>query len=263
MTPTASEPQALADLERLRQTWRPKPGLLGWLSAINHQEIGRRYILTAFVFLLIGGAEALLMRVQLAGPENTFLSAGRYNQIFTLHGTTMMFLFAVPVMEGMGIYLVPLMIGTRNVAFPRLNAFGYWIYLAGGLFLYGCALFNMIPDAGWFAYPPLSGPQFSPGKGIDVWAQMITFTEIAALITAIAIITTLPRPPRIWPTRTRASVTSRCEMPPVSISPPARMKSGIARSGKLEAPEKRFSGTTLSEVAPVQSTARMVAIDSA
>jgi heme/copper-type cytochrome/quinol oxidase subunit 1 len=93
------------------------------------------------------------MRLQLAKPENTFLTAGQYNQIFTLHGTTMMFLFAVPVMEGMGIYLVPLMVGTRNVAFPRLNAFGYWIYLAGGLFLCGSNLFNMIPDAGWFAYP--------------------------------------------------------------------------------------------------------------
>src|SRR3954466_2154874 len=191
MTPTASEPQALADLERLRQTWRTKPGLLGWLSAVNHQQIGRRYILTAFTFLLIGGIEALLMRLQLARPENTFLSAGRYNQVFTLHGTTMMFLFAVPMMEGMGVYLVPLMIGTRNVAFPRLNAFGYWIYLAGGLFLYGCAFFNMIPDAGWFAYPPLSGPQFSPGKGVDVWAQMITFTEVSALCVAVELIVTI------------------------------------------------------------------------
>jgi cytochrome c oxidase subunit I len=191
MTPAAPEPHAYADLDVLRQTWRSKPGLFGWLSSINHQEIGRRYILTAFVFLLIGGVEALLMRLQLAKPENTFLAAGRYNQIFTLHGTTMMFLFAVPVMEGMGIYLVPLMVGTRNVAFPRLNAFGYWMYLAGGLFLYGCAFFNMIPDAGWFAYPPLSGPQFSPGKGVDVWAQMITFTEISALCVAVELVVTI------------------------------------------------------------------------
>jgi len=191
MTPTASEQHAYADVDALRQTWSSKPGLLGWLSSVNHQEIGRRYILTAFIFLLIGGIEALLMRLQLAKPENTFLSAGNYNQIFTLHGTTMMFLFAVPVMEGMGIYLVPLMVGTRNVAFPRLNAFGYWMYLAGGLFLYGCAFFNMIPDAGWFAYPPLSGPQFSPGKGVDVWAQMITFTEVSALCVAVELIVTI------------------------------------------------------------------------
>jgi cytochrome c oxidase subunit I len=191
VTPAASELHAYADLEVLRQTWSSKRGLFGWLSSINHQEIGRRYILTAFVFLLLGGIEALMMRLQLAKPENTFLAASRYNQIFTLHGTTMMFLFAVPVMEGMGIYLVPLMVGTRNVAFPRLNAFGYWMYLAGGLFLYGCAFFNMIPDAGWFAYAPLSGPQFSPGKGVDVWAQMITFTEVSALCVAVELVVTI------------------------------------------------------------------------
>ena len=191
MTPAAAEQHSHADVDVLRQTWSSKPGLIGWLSAVNHQEIGRRYILTAFIFLLIGGIEALLMRLQLAKPENTFLSAERYNQIFTLHGTTMMFLFAVPVMEGMGIYLVPLMVGTRNVAFPRLNAFGYWMYLAGGLFLYGCAFFNMIPDAGWFSYPPLSGPQFSPGKGVDVWAQMITFTEVSALCVAVELVVTI------------------------------------------------------------------------
>jgi len=191
MTPVISEQRTYPDLDVLRQTWKSKPGLIGWLSSINHQEIGRRYILTAFTFLLLGGIEALLMRLQLAKPENTFLTAGRYNQIFTLHGTTMMFLFAVPMMEGMGVYLVPLMVGTRNVAFPRLNAFGYWIYLAGGLFLYGCAFFNMIPDAGWFAYPPLSGPQFSPGKGVDAWAQMITFTEISALCVAVELIVTI------------------------------------------------------------------------
>src|SRR6266513_1848654 len=129
MTPAASEQHSHADLDVLRQTWSSKPGLFGWLSSINHQEIGRRYILTAFIFLLIGGVEALLMRLQLAKPENTFLTAGRYNQIFTLHGTTMMFLFAVPVMEGMGIYLVPLMVGRRYVAFPLLYAFGYYMYV--------------------------------------------------------------------------------------------------------------------------------------
>src|SRR5205807_6900432 len=131
---------------------------------------------------LAGGVEAFLMRVQLAFPENTFLGPDKYNQIFTVHGSNMMFLFAVPVMEGMGVWLVPLMLGTRNVAFPRLNAFGYWMYVIGGLFLYGAAISNTIPDAGWFSYTPLSGPQFSFGKGIDVWAQMITFTEISAMI---------------------------------------------------------------------------------
>src|SRR6202020_1673410 len=156
-----------------------------WLSYTTHQAIGMRYIVTAFIMLLVGGIEALLMRIQLARPNNAFLSPDRYDQIFTTHGTTMMFLFAVPMMEGMAIYLVPLMIGTRNVAFPRLNAFGYWMYLAGGLVLYGAAFFNALPNAGWFAYPPLSGPQYSPGKGVDVWAQMITFTEISAMCVAV------------------------------------------------------------------------------
>src|SRR3954464_4840244 len=164
MIPVEREQRTYANLDVLRRTWSTKPGLLGWFSSINHQEIGRRYILTAFTFLLIGGIEALLMRLQLAKPENTFLTAGRYNQIFTLHGTTMMFLFAVPMMEGMGVYLVPLMLGTRNVAFPRLNAFGYWMYVFGGLFLYVGLFTNTGPDVGWFASPPLSGPQFSPGK---------------------------------------------------------------------------------------------------
>jgi cytochrome c oxidase subunit I len=175
----------------LSRTWGSRGGLAGWFSVTTHQQIGKRYITTAFIFLLIGGIEALLMRLQLAKPDNTLLSAERYNQIFTLHGTTMMFLFAVPVMEGMGVYLVPLMLGTRNVAFPRLNAFGYWMYLMGGLFLYAGTFSNSIPDAGWFSYPPLSGPQFSPGKGLDVWGQMITYTEISAMCVAVELIVTI------------------------------------------------------------------------
>jgi cytochrome c oxidase subunit I len=179
--------------EQLESAWRNKPGIAEWFSVTTHQAIGKRYIVTAFIFLLLGGIEALFMRLQLAAPENTLLGPVRYNQMFTMHGTTMMFLFAVPVMEGMGVYLVPLMLGTRNVAFPRLNAFGYWIYLAGGLLLYGAALTNTLPDAGWFAYPPLSGPNFSPGKGVDVWAQMITFTEISAMCVAVELIVTILR----------------------------------------------------------------------
>src|SRR3954464_12169723 len=177
----------------LAHTWAPAPGLLGWFSETGHKEIGLRYIVTAMCFFAAAGIEAALMRFQLAKPNNTFLGPDTYNQLFTMHGTTMMFLFAVPVMEGMGVYLVPLMIGTRNVAFPRLNAFGYWMYLGGGLLLYGCAFFNMIPDAGWFAYAPLSGPQFSPGKGVDVWAQMITFTEVSALCVAVELAVTILR----------------------------------------------------------------------
>ena len=111
------------------------------------------------------------MRLQLAVPENTVAWSGRYNQTFTMHGRTMMFLFAVPVMEGMGVYLVPLMLGTRNVAFPKLNAFGYWMYLAAGLFLYIGLLLNIAPDAGWFAYPPLPAPNPRPAKAWTLGAN--------------------------------------------------------------------------------------------
>ena len=179
--------------EQLDRSWDEPRGVLGWLSVTTHQAIGKRYIVTAFLFLLLGGIEALFMRVQLARPENTFLSAEKYNQIFTMHGTTMMFLFAVPMMEGMAVYLVPLMLGTRNVAFPRLNAFSYWMYVIGGVFLYIGSMFNTMPDAGWFAYPPLSGPQYSAGKGVDMWAQMITFTEISSMSVAVELVVTIFR----------------------------------------------------------------------
>src|SRR5690349_12520848 len=179
------------NIEHLEHSWGRNPGIIGWLSVTTHAAIGLRYIITAFIFLLMGGVEALMMRFQLALPDNNFLSPDRYNQFFTTHGTTMMFLFAVPMMEGIGIYFVPLMVGTRNVAFPRLNAFGYWIYLFGGILLYAGFFTNTGPDAGWFAYPPLSGPQFSAGKRVDIWAQMITFTEISALCVATELIATI------------------------------------------------------------------------
>jgi cytochrome c oxidase subunit 1 len=176
---------------RLADVWRDKPGLLGWITTVDHKRVGRRYIATAFVFLLLGGVLALLMRLQLARPESGLIGADRYNQIFSMHGTTMMFLFAVPVMEAMAVYLVPLMMGTRNIAFPRLNAFSYWIYLFGGIFLWVAFLMNVGPEAGWFSYVPLAGPEYSPGKRTDVWAQMITFTEVAALAGAVELIATI------------------------------------------------------------------------
>ncbi len=180
-----------SDIAQLDRSWRHPGGIFGWFSFTTHQAIGTRYIVTAFIMLLAGGIEALLMRTQLAVPNNTFLGPDRYNEIFTTHGTTMMFLFAVPVMEGMGVYLIPLMLGTRNVAFPRLNAFGYWMYLAGVLFLYWGVFTNTAPDMGWFAYTPLSGPQFTPGKRADFWAQMITFTEVSAMCVGAEIIATI------------------------------------------------------------------------
>jgi len=176
---------------KLSATWKEKSGFYGWLTSTNHKSIAKRYLVTAIIFFILGGLEAGMMRAQLSRPENRFIGPDLYNQIFTMHGSTMMFLFAVPVMEAVGLYLVPLMIGARNVAFPRLNALGYWMYLFGGLLLYGAFFFNTGPDAGWFSYVPLSGPAYSPGKRIDIWAQMITFTEIAALIGAVEIVTTI------------------------------------------------------------------------
>jgi cytochrome c oxidase subunit I+III len=175
----------------LAQTWKTEPGLWGMLTTVDHKIIGRRYIFTAFVFLALGGVLALLMRLQLAAPEARMIGPDRFNQIFTMHGANMMFLFAVPVMEAMGVYLVPLMVGTRNIAFPRLNAFSYWIFLAGGLLLWIAFAIDMGPDVGWFAYVPLSGPQYAAGKRADIWAQMITFTEVAALAVAVEIVVTV------------------------------------------------------------------------
>ncbi len=175
----------------LENTWRRPPGVYGWFVSTNHKDIATRYIITALVFFVLAGLLALAMRAQLAVPQNTLLGPDRYNQFFTVHGSAMMFLFAVPIMEAMGLYMVPLMVGTRNVSFPRLNAFGYFMYVAGGLLLFGGLAMNIGADRGWFSYPPLSGPQYGVGKRSDFWNQMITLTEIAALVGATEIIATV------------------------------------------------------------------------
>jgi cytochrome c oxidase subunit I+III len=176
---------------RLLRTWGRKPGLRGWLTTVDHKEIGRRYIVTAMIFLVLGGILSLLMRLQLAKPESGLIDADRYSQIFSMHGTTMMFLFAVPVMEAVAVFLIPLMVGTRNIAFPRLNAFSYWVYLAGGIMIWVAFLLNVGPETGWFSYVPLAGPEYSPGKRTDFWAQMVTFTEVAALAVAVELVATI------------------------------------------------------------------------
>ncbi|MCP8940876.1 cytochrome c oxidase subunit I [Alsobacter sp. SYSU M60028] len=175
----------------LADTWGTRPGLMGALTAVDHKIIGRRYIVTAFMFLCLAGLAAVVMRVQLARPESRVVGPDLYDQLFTMHGTTMMFLFAVPVMEAFAVYLVPLMVGTRNIAFPRLNAFSYYVYLFGGLMIWVAFALNAGADTGWFAYVPLSGPENSPGKRVDLWAQMITFTEVAALAVSVEIIVTV------------------------------------------------------------------------
>jgi cytochrome c oxidase subunit I+III len=189
---TSAQEQFDADIHQtLERAWRSPAGVMGWFSTVDHKQIGVRYIVTALVFFLLAGLLALLMRLQLARPENHLLGPDLYNQVFTMHGATMMFLFAVPVMEGMGIYLVPLMVGTRNIAFPRLNAFSYYLYVFGGVMLYSAFLLNTGPDNGWFSYVPLAGPEYGPGKRADVWAQMITFTEVSALAVAVELIVTI------------------------------------------------------------------------
>ena len=171
--------------------WADKPGLLGALATIDHKRVGRRFIATAFGFFVFGGILAGLMRLQLSRPDNGLIGPDLYNQLFTVHGTTMMFIFAVPIMQAMGLYFVPLMVGARNIAFPRLNAYAYWVYLFGGAMLLVALVLNIGPDAGWFSYTPLAGPQYGVGKRSDFWAQLITFTEVSGLLMAVSIITTI------------------------------------------------------------------------
>ena len=180
-----------ADRSELAHSWQYARGRFGFFSEVDHKRIGMRFILTALAFFALGGVLAALMRIQLAVPENTFLGPDLYNQVFTMHGTTMMFLFAVPVFEGLGIYFVPLLVGARTIALPRLAAFGYWMFLFGGVFLFVSFFLNIGPDNGWFSYVPLAGPEFGPGKRADTWAQLITFTEVASLTGAIVILVTI------------------------------------------------------------------------
>ena len=175
----------------LERVWGRRQDLVGWLSPVNHRVVGKRYMITATAFFVLAGIQALVIRTQLALPGLEVLTPEQYNQFFTMHGTTMMFLFAVPMMEGIGIYFIPLLIGARDMVFPRLNAFGYWVYLIAGVTLYAGFLAGSGPDSGWFNYTPLSGPSFSPGKGVDFWVTTITFLEVAALVAAVEIIVTI------------------------------------------------------------------------
>ena len=137
--------------ERLDRTWRDAPGIPGFFTTVDHKRIGRRYIYTSFVFFFLAGLAALVMRDQLASSNNSVLAPETYNELFTMHGTTMIFLFNTPVLAGFGNFLVPLQIGARDMAFPRLNAFSYWIFLFAGLFLYSSVLVGHMPNGGWFA----------------------------------------------------------------------------------------------------------------
>jgi cytochrome c oxidase subunit I len=168
----------------------PRRGWTTWLTTTDHKKIGILYLCTVLVFFVLGGIEALLLRIQLGTPENTFLSPEKYNQIFTMHGTTMIFLVIVPVWAGFANYFVPLMIGARDVAFPRLNAWSYWMFLFGGLALYGSFFFSP-PEAAWTSYPPLSLKEFTPSNGQEAWIYMIHLTGLSSIIGAINFIATI------------------------------------------------------------------------
>ncbi|MGE5248964.1 MAG: cytochrome c oxidase subunit I, partial [Bacteroidota bacterium] len=176
---------------RSESAWEARKPVVSLLGIIDHKVIGKRYILTSFLFFSLAGLEAFLMRVQLAKPENTFLSPETYNQFFTLHGTTMIFFFATPMLFGFGNYLIPLMIGARDMAFPRLNAFSYWVFLFAGLFMYSSVFWGMAPDGGWFAYTPLTGRQYSPGLNLDFWSLGLLFLNIATTAGAVNFIVTI------------------------------------------------------------------------
>src|SRR5215207_4591046 len=155
-------PRPEGELKQLEAVWAV-PRDFRIITAVNNTVIGYFYVAAAILFFLLAGCLALLMRLQLAVPGNTLLSPESYNQIFTMHGTVMMFLFAVPVVEAMGILLLPQMLAARDLPFPRLGAFAFWAYAIGGLIFFGTLFYDVAPSGGWFMYPPLTGAQYSPG----------------------------------------------------------------------------------------------------
>src|SRR5438477_3519996 len=162
---------------------RSHGGVWSWITTVDHKRIGVLYGFTSFAFFLIGGFEALLIRAQLARPNGHVLNANQYDQVFTMHGLTMIFLVVMPLSAAFFNYLIPLMIGARDVAFPRLNAFSYWVFLFGGLFLYSSFLLGGAPDGGWFGYAPNS--VVDPGNGMTFYAIGLIITGIASAVSAI------------------------------------------------------------------------------
>jgi cytochrome c oxidase subunit I+III len=178
-------------IERLDLIWEERPGLLGWLTTVDHKRIGLLYFFTSLAFLGAGGIEALLMRTQLAQPNNHVLSPETYNQMMTMHGVTMIFLFVIPMTTGaFGNYLLPLMLGARDMAFPRLNALSYWLFLGAGLFLYASVFMHTAPDCGWFCYTPLNTSSYDPGLNADFYSLGLIFTSVSTTAGALNIIVT-------------------------------------------------------------------------
>ncbi len=178
---------------RLRAIWETAPGLYGWICSVDHKSIGRRYLVTAFVFLLLGGLEAMVIRAQLAQPGEHLVTPEQYDQLFSMHGITMIFLYALPVLSGFSNFLFPLVLGGRDMAFPRLNALSYWVYLAAGLYLYASFLMGAAPDDGWFNYAPNSLKTFDPGPNMDFYALGMILLGISTTVGAANFVVTVLR----------------------------------------------------------------------
>ncbi len=198
------------------------------LTSVDHKTIGKRYLVTAFLFLLIGGLEAAVMRAQLAQPDQSLLTPEQYNQLFTMHGVTMIFLYALPILSGFSNFLWPLLLGSRDMAFPRLNAFSYWVFLFSGLFLYVSFPLGKAPDAGWFNYVPYASLPFNPGINIDVYALGMVLLGVSTTVGSINFVVSLIRtrapgmsinrvPILVWGTLT-ASAGNLLAVPAVSLA---------------------------------------------
>ncbi|WP_018917473.1 cytochrome c oxidase subunit I [Vreelandella zhanjiangensis] len=191
--PEATGPENLQKLhDDLSDVWGNPRGLKA-LTIVNHTTLGLRFMVTGMAFFLIGGILAMLIRTQIATPDQNFLTPDIYSQVTTMHGTVMMFLFAIPILEGLAIYMIPKMIGARDLVCPRLTALGYWCYLFGGIILCFSMVLEMAPDSGWFMYTPLSSSEYSPGLGSDFWLLGITFVEISALSAGVELVVSILR----------------------------------------------------------------------
>jgi cytochrome c oxidase subunit I+III len=194
MAAIADTPQARARMDRLERIWREPDGILGWLKTTDHKRIGLLYLFATLVFFGAGGAEALLVRTQLIGPDMHVLSPQAYDQVFTMHGVTMVFLFVIPMTTGaFGNYLIPLQIGARDMAFPRMNALSFWIFALSGIFMYVGLAVGQAPSAGWFNYVPLASRTFSPDRGVDFYALGLIFNGASTTAASINFVVTIFR----------------------------------------------------------------------
>src|SRR4051812_36061647 len=192
MAITAPSPRDAAISEHeLEEVWEDAPGMPGFFSTVDHKKIGMRYIYTSFFFFFIAGLMALGMRAQLAQPDNNVLGPQQYNELFTMHGVLMIFLFNTPVLAGFGNYLLPLMLGSRDMAFPRLNAFSYWIFLLSGIFICAARLIASPPGGAWCPSPPLTDKTYSPGLNMDFWGLGVIFVGISTTVGAVNFIVTV------------------------------------------------------------------------